>query len=33
MHTHVLLIELFTPCCMSDHYVRSNDECAYTCYW
>ena len=32
MYTHVLLITLFTPCCMSDHYARFNDECRNMCY-
>ena len=29
MYIHVLLITLLTPCCMSDQYVRFNDECTY----
>ena len=29
MYTHVLLIIIDTPWCMSDHYVRFNDECAH----
>ena len=33
MYTHVLLITLFTPCFMSDHYVWFNDECTYMWYW
>ena len=32
MYTHELLITLLKSCCMSDHYVRSNDECAHMCY-
>jgi hypothetical protein len=25
MHTHVLLLTLLTPCCMSEHYVKFNE--------
>ena len=32
MYTHVLLITLLTPCYMSDHYVRLNDEYTHMCY-
>ena len=27
MYIYVLLIALLTSCCMSDQYVRVNDEC------
>jgi hypothetical protein len=30
---HVLLITLRTPCCMSNHYVRSNDEYTHKSNW
>jgi hypothetical protein len=33
MYTHVLLIPLITPCCMSDHYARYNHQCTHMCYW
>jgi hypothetical protein len=26
-------VTIHTPWCMSDHYVRFNDECAHMCYW
>ena len=29
MYTHVLLITLLTPCCVSDHYAWFNDECKH----
>jgi len=29
----VLLLTLFTPCCMSYHYVWINDEYTHMCYW
>ena len=32
MYTPVLLITLLTPCCIVDHYVRTNDECTQVCY-
>jgi alanine racemase len=25
-------IALLTPCCMADHYIRTNDECTHVCY-
>jgi hypothetical protein len=33
MYTHMLLITLLTPCCMSDHYVRFNYESAHMFKW
>jgi hypothetical protein len=33
MYTHVLLITLLLPWCMSDQYVRFNDKCTHICYW
>ena len=33
MYTHVFLITLLTPCCMSDPYVWFNDEYTHMCYW
>ena len=33
MYTHVLLITLFKPSCMADHYARINDECTPMFYW
>jgi len=27
MYTHVLLITLLIPCCMSERYAIFNDEC------
>ena len=33
MYTHVLLITLLTPWCLSDQYVRFNDKCTHICYW
>ena len=32
MYTHVLLITLVTPWCMSDQYVRFNYKCTNICY-
>ena len=32
MYTPVLLITLLIPCCMVDHYVRTNNECTQVCY-
>ena len=31
MYTYVQLITLFTPCCVSDHYVWFNDKCTHMC--
>jgi hypothetical protein len=33
MDTHVLLITLLTPCCMSDQNIWINNECTHLCYW
>ena len=32
-YLHVLLIALITPCCMSDQYIRVNDECIHMFNW
>jgi hypothetical protein len=29
----MLVVTLLTPCCMSDHYVRFNYECAHMFNW
>ena len=33
VYTHLVLITLLTPCCMSNHYPWFNDECTHIFYW
>ena len=33
MYTHVLMITLLAPCCLSDQCVSINNECTHMFYW
>ena len=33
MYTHVLIIAILAPCCLSDQYVSINNVCTHMFYW